>query len=218
MLQDIKAAIFDMDGTLVDSMWIWEDIDSQYLSEHNIEIPPTLKASIGHLSYQEVAEYFKKTFNLPYTKEEILAHWNSMAYDKYANEVPLKSGVKEFLKLLKSMNIKIALATSNSKNLLEACLKPNGIYDYFDVITTTSEVSRGKDFPDVYLLTAERLGVKPENCIVFEDILAAVKGAKAANMKVVGVYDKYAKADHNEMKKLADLFIDKYEELSQKIS
>ncbi|MGG7164644.1 HAD family hydrolase [Clostridium ihumii] len=218
MLENIKAAIFDMDGTIVDSMWVWDEIDENYLGKHNIEIPETLKDSIAHLSYNEVAAYFKNTFNLPYTVDEIKEHWNDMAYEEYSKNIKLKPGVRTFFELLRRNNIKIALATSNSTSLLEACLKGNDIYEYFDVITTTNEVNRGKDFPDVYLLTAEKLGVAPEDCMVFEDILPAVKGAKAANMKVVGVHDEYSTKDHEAMKELADIFINEYDELNKKIS
>lgn len=217
MFKDIKAAIFDMDGTIVDSMWVWESIDINYLNTNNLHLPPTLKTDIAHLSYNEVAVYFKNAFNLPYTIDEIKEHWNELAYKEYCTNVKLKPGVKKFMDLLKSMGIKIALATSNNRLLLEACLKSNGIYDYFDVITTTDEVANGKDCPDVYLLTAERLGIAPENCIVFEDILAAVKGAKLANMKVIGVYDDHAACQHDEMIKIADKFIKEYDELLKEI-
>jgi HAD superfamily hydrolase (TIGR01509 family) len=213
MIKNIKAAIFDMDGTIVDSMWVWDEIDSEYLAKHNVELPPTLKHDISHLCFNEVALHFKNAFNLPYTIDEIQTHWNEMAYDKYCNKVKLKPGIKSFLSVLKERGIKIALATSNNTLLLEACLKANGLYDFFDVITLTSEVARGKDYPDVYLLTAEKLNVDPCDCIVFEDILPAVKGAKKAGMTVVGVYDEYSKIHHEDMKLFADNFITQYDEI-----
>lgn len=217
MIKDVKAAIFDMDGTIVDSMWVWDEIDSEYLAKHNKPLTPTLKHDIAHLSFNEVAQYFKDAFNLPYTIDEIQSHWNEMAYEKYCNKVKLKPGIKSFLKLLKERGIKIGLATSNNTLLLEACLKANGIYDYFDVITLTSEAPRGKDFPDVYLLTAEKLEVAPCDCIVFEDILPAVKGAKLAGMTVVAVYDEYSKIHHEDMKLCADNFITEYDEINTAI-
>ncbi len=210
---DIQAVIFDLDGTLVDSMWVWSQIDIEYLTKKGHKLPENLKDEISHLSFLQTAEYFKKRFDLPDSVEEILEDWHKMSFYFYANKVKLKEGVKQFLDMLKSKNIKIALATSNSIPLLEACLKNNGIYDYFDAITVTDEVSRGKNFPDVYLLAAQKVNASPENCIVFEDIIPAVKGAKSANMTVVAVKDEVSICDKEELCKLADKYIDSYLEL-----
>lgn len=213
MLNNIKAAIFDMDGTLIDSMWVWMKIDVNFLKKRNIVCPKNLKEEIQHLSFEETAAYFKRTFSLPESIDEICNEWNDMAFDEYKNNVMLKSGVKKYLDLLKSMDIKVGLATSNCDLLLEAALKANGIYEYFDAITRTDEVSRGKQFPDVYLLTAEKLNVSPEECIVFEDILPAVIGAKAAGMRVVGIHDDYSSYQKSEICTIADKYIYEYSEL-----
>lgn len=189
MLNNIKGVIFDLDGTLVDSMGVWAKIDVDYLSNLGQEVPENLKEEITHLGFNEVAKYFKKRFNIVDSEEEIMKTWHDMAYREYKENIKLKPGAKEFLKQLKKSNIKIGLATSNSYPLLEVSLKSNGIFDLFDSITITGEVSRGKDFPDVYLLAAERLGLSPNECAVFEDILPAVKGALSAGMKVFAVED-----------------------------
>lgn len=215
MLGNIKAAIFDLDGTLIDSMWVWEQIDVDYLKNRGFDKPKNLKEDINHLSFEQTAIYFKNTFNINESVEEIMNEWFNMAFNHYQNNVKLKSGAKKFLLKLKKTGIKIALATSNSNALLQCALKSNGIYELFDVITTTSEVERGKDFPDVYLLTAKKLDVKPENCIVFEDILAAIQGAKAAGMKVVGVYDEAAEHQKEEIIRLADKFIESYDNITE---
>ena len=217
MLTNIKAAIFDLDSTLIDSMWVWGKIDEDYFRSRNMDSPKNLKSQIEHLSFDEAAAYFKSTLNISDTIEEIQKEWTDFAYVEYLNNVKLKPGVVEFLSLLKASNIKIGLATSNSKPLLEAVLKANCIYHYFDCITLTSEVSRGKNFPDVYLLAAEKLGVKPEECIVFEDILPAVKGAKATGMKVVGVYDDFSKEQSEDIINHADMYIIEYNGLTPAI-
>lgn len=217
MLKDIKAAIFDLDGTLVDSMWIWEKIDIDYLQLKGFELPEGIRDDIAHLSFEETAVYFKKRFNIEESIEEIMEDWHNMALEEYTHSVKLKSGAKDFLNLLRANNIKIALATSNSTTLLEIALKNNGIYEYFDVITTTNEVSRGKDFPDVYLLTAQKLNVDPSNCIVFEDILPAVMGAKAAGMKVIGVLDKAAAHQWKDILNTADRTIENFIELNEAV-
>lgn len=213
MLKNIKGAIFDMDGTLIDSMWVWSKIDEEYLTKRNISLPENLKQEIEHMSFSEVAKYFKDRFNLTDTIEDIQSEWSSMASYHYTHDVKLKPGVKEFLLLLKSKGIKVGLATSNSIPLIEIVLKKNGIYDLFDSISTTDEVTRGKDFPDIYLLAAKRLNLQPEDCAVFEDILPAVKGAKLANMIVIGVHDLYSEYQKQDIINCADMYISQYDEL-----
>ena len=213
MLDNIKGAIFDLDGTLVDSMWVWAQIDIDYLKTKGHLAPSDLKDDIVHLSFSQTAAYFKERFKINDSIDTILTDWHNMAFDHYSNNVKLKAGVKKFLKKLKDRKIKIALATSNSVPLLEACLKNNEIYDYFDSITTTDEVSRGKNYPDVYLLAASKINVTPENCLVFEDILPAVKGAKAANMKVIAVRDDDSLDSKELLNKYADKYIESFNEL-----
>lgn len=213
MLEQIKAAIFDLDGTLIDSMWVWEKIDVDYLSKRGIPLPEDLRDDIAHLSFQDTAIYFKQRFDLPDTIDEILLEWSKMALHEYSDNIILKPGAFEYLKFLSGKGIKIGLATSNSKELLELTLRKNSIYEYFDSITTTSEVNRGKDYPDIYLLAAEKLGVAPGACLVFEDILPAVISAKAAGMKVIGIHDNAASHQTNEIIRIADRFVTHYYEL-----
>lgn len=217
MLKNIKGAIFDMDGTLIDSMWVWSKIDEEYLRKRNIEVPSNLKEEIEYMSFSEVAQYFKNRFNLPDSIDEIKREWNNMAVHYYTYDVKLKPGVKQFLSLLKSKGIKIGLATSNYKLLIEIALKNNNIYHFFDSISTTDEVTRGKDFPDIYLLAAEKLNLKPEECVVFEDILPAVKGAKSAGMIVIGVHDIYSDHQKQDIINSADIYISGYNELTEAV-
>ena len=213
MFKNIKAAIFDLDGTLVDSMWIWEQIDTDFLASKGIPVPANLKEEINHLSFQQTAHYFKDRLSLKESTEELMDTWHHMAYHHYCNDVKLKEGALEFLSYLKQQNIKIGLATSNSMPLLTAALESNNILHFFDEISTTNEVSTGKNNPDVYILSAKKLGVSPEECIVFEDIIEAVNGAKKANMKVVAVYDKAAEHQKESLTKLADKYIMSFNEL-----
>lgn len=213
MINNIKAAIFDLDGTLVDSMWVWEKIDIDYLSSKNLTVPSTLKDEISHLSFTDVALYFKTTFNLSDSLEDILTTWNKMAFNHYSNNVKLKPGVLEYLQFLKKNDIKIGLASSNNLTLIETVLKANKIYDYFDAITTTDEAQKNKSNPDIYLLTAKKLNIQPTDCVVFEDIVAAVKGAKLANMKVIAIYDDTSKDNKDLLSELADQYIYDYKEL-----
>ena len=217
MINKIHGAIFDLDGTLIDSMWIWEQIDIDYFNKLNIPMPKDLKDKINHLSFYDTAVYFKNTFHISDSIDEICKDWNNRALFYYSNKVTLKPGVLKLLEFLKSKNIKIALATSNSEILLSAALKHTKIMDYFDVISTTNEVSNGKNKPDIYLLTAKKLSIKPKNCLVFEDIYEAITGAKAAQMNVCAIYDKYSNYNKEKILELANFYIKDFSEIIPEI-
>ena len=212
-MKNIEAVIFDLDGTLVDSMGIWAQIDADYLKEFNIAVPKNLHEEITHLTLTQTANYFKTKFNIEDDEATILKRWNDMAFYHYSNTIRLKEGVVEYINHLKNNNIKIALATSNSVPLLEATLKNNNIYHYFDAITVTEEVKKSRRNPDVYLLAANKVNVKPENCLVFEDVVQAVKGAKLAGMTVYAIYDEVSKDQRDELIEHADLYIESYKDL-----
>ncbi len=213
MLKNKKAAIFDLDGTLVDSMWIWEDVDVEYLGKRKMTVPEDLTKAVEGLAFTEVAVYFKERFQLQDSIEEIKAEWNQMAMDKYLNEVPLKDGVKPFLQYLQEQGIKMGVASSNSVQLVKAVLDARGILPYFSCVLTCCEVERGKPEPDVYLEVAKRLQVEPRDCIVFEDIPLGLSAGIAANMETCAVEDEYSKVYEAEKRQLADYYIRSYEEI-----
>jgi len=213
MLEGIQAVIFDLDGTLIDSMWMWRQIDIDYLARHGHELPADLQDSIEGMSFSETAVYFKERFFLSDSLEVIKADWNRMAYDIYVNEVPLKPGVLEFLQYLKRKGIKTGIATSNSRELLLAVLESLGITEYFDEVHTSCEVTRGKPAPDIYLLVAKTLGVTPEHCLVFEDIIQGIQAGKAAGMRVCAVKDAFSVKQEEEKRASADWLIDNFSEL-----
>ena len=214
LLKDIKAVIFDMDGTLVDSMWVWKDIDKLFLSKRNLTMPNDLQKQIEGMSFHETAVFFKKQFNLPESLEEIEDIWNKMAFYKYANEIKLKGNVYDLLIELKRNNILIGIATSNSRLLAEECLKNLKILELFDTIITSGEITRGKPAPDIYLKAACELNVEPSECLVFEDIPNGITAGKNAGMTTCAVYDDFSKHMDDEKKKLADYYINGYEEIT----
>ncbi len=210
MLKDIKAIIFDLDGTIVDSMWIWKQIDIDYLAKRNIELPENLQKSIEGKSFTETATYFKETFKLMDTVDQIKEEWLAMATDYYRNKIDLKEGAKEFIHLIKSKDIKLGLGTSNSRELALEVLKKHDLYKHFDTIRTSCEVAKGKPHPDVFLKVAEDLQVNPQECIVFEDTYAGVLAASRAGMRVIAVSDELAIPDKEEICELAENYIENY--------
>lgn len=212
-LDNVEAVIFDLDGTLVDSMWIWRQIDIEYLGRFGLELPETLQSEIEGMSFNETAVYFKKRFGIIDSVEQIMKNWNEMAWEKYANEVPLKPGAREFLDLCKKRGIKLGIATSNSRELAQNVADVHGLHDYFDCIMTGSDVQKGKPAPDIYLAAAEKLAVKPDKCLVFEDICPGIQAGQSAGMRVCAVEDAYSAKQRAAKQALADYYIEDYTEV-----
>lgn len=213
MMKEIQAVIFDLDGTMVDSMWMWHQIDIEYLGKFGIPVPDRLQESIEGMSFHETAVYFKKRFRIPDTLDEIKADWNRMAWEKYEKEVPLKPGVAAFLADCQKRGIKMGIATSNSRELVNVILKSHGLESCFSVIKTGCEVLKGKPAPDIYLAAAKELDIAPEHCLVFEDILPGIQAGINAGMRVCAVEDFYSADIRRQKMELADYFIKDYAEI-----
>ncbi len=209
-LNDFEAVIFDLDGSLVDSMWMWKAIDIEYLQGFGIEPPKNLQKEIGGRSFVETAQYFKERFGIEDSVEKIGDDWNKMAWDKYTNEVPLKEGAFEFLSECEKKSIKLGIASSNSKELIEQVLSSHNIKERFGSIKSGTEILKGKPAPDVYLAVAKELDVAPEKCLVFEDLVDGIKAGKNAGMTVVAVSDDYSMHSDDLKRELADYYIEDY--------
>lgn len=213
LLASKRAVLFDLDGTLVDSMWMWKTIDIEYLGRYGLACPEDLQKEIEGMSFTETAVYFKKRFSLPDSLEEIKEAWIQMSLDKYRHQVPLKPGAREFLDYIRARGLKAGIATSNGTAMVEAVLDSLQIREYFQTVITACEVAAGKPAPDIYLKVAEELGVEPEDCVVFEDVPAGILAGKRAGMTVVAVEDDFSRHMRREKEQLADYFIEDYTEL-----
>lgn len=216
MLEEKEAVLFDLDGTLVDSMWMWGEIDREFLAERQLEVPKDLQQKIEGMSFTETAVYFKETFGLSESIEELKRIWNGMAMDKYQNEVPLKPGAEHFLNMLKERGIKTGIATSNSIELVQAVMSAHHMDRWIDVVVTSCEVNKGKPAPDVYLRAAGLLEVDPKDCLVFEDIPMGILAGKNAQMQVCAVEDRYSEFQREEKRELADYYIRTYEDIFER--
>ena len=200
-----RAAIFDLDGTLLDSMGVWLEVDEIFLSRRGIALPDDYAQAISPMGFPAAAEYTKRRFCLPEDEAAIMAEWHDLAVDAYAHRVPLKPYAKDYLESLRARRIPIAAATASQAVFYLPALERLGILGYFSSITEISEVARGKGNPDIYLRAAEKLGYPPEDCAVFEDIVPGVRGAAAGGFYTVAVYD-----EHNPNKELLCAISDRY--------
>ena len=210
-----QGAIFDLDGTILDSMGVWRQIDVEFLGRRGISVPPDYLEAITPLGFDRAAEYTIRRFSLPESREEIVREWYLMAENAYRYQVELKEGAGEWLNRLKSLNIPLAVATSSDEALFVPALKRTGIYDCFDAFVTVKEVARGKGFPDIYEKAAGRIGCVPEQCVVFEDILQGIRGAKMGGFCAVAVYDEDSAHEEQAMRDAADYFIYSFRQLRE---
>ncbi len=217
IIESKKAVLFDLDGTVVDSMWIWKQIDIDYFKRFDIVMPHTYQKEIEGLSFYETALYTRDTY-FPWRKtEELMNDWNDMAFDHYSTDVKPKEYVLPFLDYLKDKGYKLGMATSNSRTLCEATLRANGLIDMFDSILTGEDKAAGKPAPDVYLNSAAALSVDPKQCLVFEDLCNGIIAGNDAGMTTVAVYDDYSHYSWDEKCRLADHNIMSYKEIVDEI-
>ena len=206
-MKNFKAAIFDLDGTIIDSMYVWEKVDRDFLTQRGIPVTKEYTDAVRGMFFETAAEYTRNTYGLNESVEQIVNIWLDMARAEYANHVRLKPYTREYLEYLKNKGIKLGMATSSNPYLLEPVLESNGIDGYFDEICYTSQVGKNKCHPDIYIYTARKLGVSEKNCIVFEDIPEGINGANKADMYTVAVYDAASKDREQYLRSVADRYI-----------
>lgn len=203
----MKAVIFDFDGTIADSTYVWKKVDEDFFKARGMSVPKDYVDAISTMSFVNGAKYTKAKYNLPETIEDIMAEWNVHALYEYANNVKLKPYARDYIAKVKNMGLKIGLATASNPEYYLPVLEREGIASWFDVFVDGTMGVRNKDYPDIYILCAEKLGVEPKYCMVYEDILKGVLSAKKAGMEVTAVYDEGSKNKWQETRGSADHFL-----------
>jgi HAD superfamily hydrolase (TIGR01509 family) len=217
-MKEYKAVIFDLDGTLIDSMSIWRQVDQEFLGKRGIEVPLDLFSNmpLGN-SYNQTAQYFKDRFDLPDSIESIMNEWTEAVHWHYKHDIELKQGVLEAIEWLNEHHIPLAIGTSNHEDLTTLALTQHNIVHYFKTIVTGTHDMKGKPYPDIFLKTATQLSIEPEKCIVIEDTINGIRAAKSAGMYAIAIYD----ADSDEHRDLinaeADFAADNYYILLNKL-
>ena len=202
---DKKFAIFDMDGTLIDSMIFWQNLAGEYLSRKGIqEIPPEILEQIQPMTMAESATLFQQEFGLT---GDLEAEMNTIMDDHYRNDIPLKPGVRAYLETLDRRGVRMCVASATAAHLMESCLTRLEVRKYFDFLLSCETVGAGKHSPQVYQAAAKKLGAAPAEIAVYEDALYAVQTAKAAGYYVVGVYDNSAAENWQTIADIADEII-----------
>lgn len=203
----ICGAIFDLDGVLLDSMAVWNDLGVRYLQKCGIQPEAGLSQILFSMSMEQGADYLKAKYQLPDTPQEILNGIEQMIRDFYFYEVQPKEGAKELLQFLQDQGVKMIAATSSPREHVTKALQRNGLYDYLQQIYTTGEVGVSKHEPMIYQLAANSLGTKPEETLVFEDSLYALKTAKNAGFRAIGVYDADGETDQEGVRQTGELYL-----------
>ncbi|MCQ2469145.1 MAG: HAD family phosphatase [Ruminococcus sp.] len=210
----IKGVIFDLDGTLIDSMKIWYGIDREFLRENGVTTPPEdISDRMKTMSVDESSQYFIDFFGLDLTKEYVIKRIEELVRVQYEQNIQLKPFVHDALDFLDKIGIRYGVATATYKGLAEAVLRRCGIIDRFAFLLTDIEYPMGKRQPDIYLGGAERLGCKPDETLVIEDSLHCIETSVNAGFITAGIYDAAADADKQRIIELSDFYLDSLDEL-----
>ena len=210
-MRNFRYAIFDMDGTIMDSMPAWKNLGRDYLKEKGIKAPENLSEIISAMSMEESANYFREEFGIRDCSKQIISDVNGLIEDKYRYEMPLKPYVKEYISNLQRDGVIMCVVTATPVLLAEAALKRLDVLQYFSFVVSCDEVGIGKSKPDSFYLAARKMGANISDTVVYEDADYAMKTAKDAGFYTIGVYDESASKPKEEMMLLCDRYIDSFE-------
>lgn len=208
----IRGVIFDVDGVLLNSMPVWENLGEIYLERLGIEAEKGLGETLFAMSLEEGADYLIENYGLKQTPGEIIAGLNREVQDFYGRKVPLKEGVRGYLQEFRDRKIPMAIATSGDRANAETALKRLKVLSYFRAVFTCSEIGSSKSHPDIYYAAALQLDADPSDTWVFEDALHAIRTAKKAGFRTAGVYDRASGRDLAQIRDTADIYLPEFKD------
>ncbi len=208
----IRGVIFDVDGVLLNSMPVWENLGELYLKRLGIEAEKDIREKLFSMSIEEAAGYLISQYGLDKTPEEIISGLNREVKDYYEQRVPLKEGVRQYLQEFRERKIPMAIATSGDRQNAEAALKRLKVYSFFSGIFTCSEIGSSKNQPDIYYAAALQIDTEPSETWVFEDALHAIRTAKQAGFCTAAVYDKASDRDLAQIWNTADIYLPEWKD------
>ena len=212
---DKRFAIFDMDGTLVDSMELAVDMVLSLLDEYHIPYERSIVKILTPLGFKGIAKYYSEELGVPLTPEGIYAIFTERLGDLYAGKVALKAGVKETLAQLKSQGVRMNVLTASPHIFTDVCLKNNGVFDWFENVWSAEDFGALKSDIRIYLEAAKRLGVAVSNCVMVDDSYHVLRVAKSAGMKTVGVYEPFSADAVEDIKNTADGYAENFLDILQ---
>ena len=207
--------IFDMDGTLIDSNGVWREVDEAFLAKRGYPYTHEYYEGVAHTIFPLAAVFTKEYCHLTESTDEIMAEWMETAGDAYAERVTVKPGVKEYLERCRARGERMIVLTSSVPEHCYAALGNLGLIDYFEKVIFAQDLQMEKKNPEVFHAAARIMGVNEADCTVFDDSVAACRGAKDAGMTVIGVYDPFFAQTKEEMRQVCDRYITGFEELSE---
>lgn len=210
----IKGVIFDVDGVLLNSMPVWENLGELYLNSLGLEAEKDLGEILFTMSLEEGAEYLITQYGIDKSVEEVVNGLNREVRDFYAEKVPLKEGIRQYLSEFRERGIPMVIATSGDRKNTEAALRRLKVLSYFQGIYTCSEIGIGKDQPDIYFAAALQLDTEPGETWVFEDAFHALRTAHSAGFKTVAVYDKSNDRNLAQIWNTADIYLPEFKDFA----
>ena len=205
-MKKIRGVIFDLDGTLLDSMWMWGEVAERYLRSHGAAPRPGIREILRTLNAIEEAQYYIDEYGVNLSTDEIIADRKKMMLEFYSNEVRIKTGVMPVLEALRERGIKMCITTATERELMEPALTFNGITGFFERLFTCDEEDTSKKSPDIFICAAEYMGTDITETLVVEDALFAMETAKKAGFIVAGVYDKSSDDEQDKIKAFCDYY------------